>query len=293
MAKSHMDLHLHSSVSLDGEISPRGLAELCKQEGISLAALTDHNSISGVPEFSWRGAQLGVRVIPGIELDCLHDALNLHMLGYGIDISNEKLKQIEYSVFEMQRAACLQQMDAVEDLGILLNRDKLIAHAKNGIVSAEMVGAEALSFPNNQNHPLLQPFFSQPGKPLADFYWDICAPGKPAYVPIPYISAHEAIEVIHNAGGIAVLAHPGISLKNQQNIEQYFQHLPIDGIEVFSSYHGTIQTAFYLKLAQRYHLLITGGSDFHGENNPHAYLGQIDMLDMEDALRMDLFSALL
>lgn len=87
---AHIDLHLHSSVSLDGELSPRGLVELCSQEGITLAALTDHNAVSGVPEFSWRGAQLGIRVIPGVELDCTAEGLQLHILGYGIDITKHR-----------------------------------------------------------------------------------------------------------------------------------------------------------------------------------------------------------
>lgn len=68
------DLHLHSSVSIDGEISPRGLAERCRQQGVTLAALTDHNDVSGTVEFMWRSAQLGVRAISGVELDCIHGA---------------------------------------------------------------------------------------------------------------------------------------------------------------------------------------------------------------------------
>lgn len=292
---AHIDLHLHSSVSLDGELSPRGLVELCSQEGITLAALTDHNAVSGIPEFSWRGAQLGIRVIPGVELDCTVEGLQLHILGYGIDITNGKLMQIERSVLEMQRTLSLRQMDAVEELGILLNRDALMEQAQNGVVSAEMIAAGALAFSQNQNHPLLRPFL--PGgprsdQPLVNFYWDICSPGKPAYVPVSYISAAEAIQVIHDAGGLAVLAHPAINLQRREKLIEYFLNLPLDGIEVFSSYHNAIETAFYLDLAQKYHLLITGGSDFHGKIKPNIRMGDIDMLGMEDVLQSELLSAL-
>ena len=127
---SYMDLHLHSSVSLDGEISPRGLAELCRQEGVRFAALTDHNAVSGIQEFSWRGAQLGVRVIPGIEIDCMAEGLHLHMLGYGIDSANDELVKLEHTVKEMQRAASVEQMDALENLGIFLDRNALMKQAK-------------------------------------------------------------------------------------------------------------------------------------------------------------------
>ena len=93
---SWLDLHLHSSASLDGEVSPRGLAELCRQEKLTLAALTDHNTTSGVNEFMWRGAQLGLRTVPGIELDCmLNEGIHLHVLGYGIDITSAALCEIE------------------------------------------------------------------------------------------------------------------------------------------------------------------------------------------------------
>lgn len=292
---AHIDLHLHSSVSLDGDLSPRGLVELCSQEGITLAALTDHNAVSGVPEFSWRGAQLGIRVIPGVELDCTAEGLQLHILGYGIDITNGKLMQIERSVLEMQRTLSLRQMDAVEELGILLDRDALMEQTKNGVVSTEMIAAGALVFPQNQNHPLLRPFLpggSRSDQPLVDFYLDICSPGKPAYVPVSYISASEAIQVIHDAGGIAVLAHPAINLQGREKLIEYFLNLPLDGIEVFSSYHNAIETAFYLDLAQKYHLLITGGSDFHEKVKPNLRMGNIDMLGMEDVLQSELLSAL-
>lgn len=134
---SYMDLHLHSSVSLDGEISPRRLAELCRQEGVRFAALTDHNAVSGTQEFSWRGAQLGVRVIPGIEIDCMAEDLHLHMLGYGIDSANDELVKLEHTVKEMQRAASVEQMDALENLGIFLDRDALMEQAKDGVISGK------------------------------------------------------------------------------------------------------------------------------------------------------------
>lgn len=252
---SHMDLHLHSSVSLDGEISPRGLAELCRQEGVRFAALTDHNAVSGIQEFSWRGAQLGVRVIPGIEIDCMAEGLHLHMLGYGIDSANDELVKLEHTVKEMQRAASVEQMDALENLGIFLDRNALMEQAKDGVISAE-------------------------------------AMAKQAYVPISFISAKEAIQLIHNAGGLAVLAHPAMQLQTTENMIEYFLPLELDGLEVFSSYHNAIETAFYLEVAKKHHLLITGGSDFHGMIKPNIRIGGVDMLYMEDMLAAQLLDAL-
>ncbi len=208
---AHMDLHIHSSVSLDGDISPRGLAELCCQEGITLAALTDHNAVSGVPEFIWRGAQLGVRTIPAVELDCIASDVHLHILGYGIDISSAELVHIEYSVRQMEKEA--------------------------------------------------------------------------SHIPMRFITAEQAIEAIHASGGIAVLAHPGANAGMQDDLADKLLSLPVDGVEVFSSYHTDTTAKFYLKKAQEKKLLITGGSDFHGKNMPTVRLGQISFNGMEEILR--------
>ncbi len=279
---AHMDLHMHSSVSLDGDISPKGLAELCCQEGVTLAALTDHNAVSGVPEFIWRGAQLGVKAIPAVELDCMASDMHLHILGYGTDISSAELVHIEYSVRQMEKEASHIQMEAVEALGIVFDRNEVMGKSKDGAVSAEMIAEVALREPANRNHPLLAPLF---GQPLVNFYWDICAPGKPAFIPMRFITAEQAIESIHASGGIAVLAHPGADIGMQDELADKLLALPIDGVEVFSSYHTDMATKFYLEKAQEKKLLITGGSDFHGKNKPAVRLGQVSFNGMEEILR--------
>ncbi len=215
---AHMDLHMHSSVSLDGDISPRGLAELCCQEGITLAALTDHNAVSGVPEFIWRGAQLGVKAIPAVELDCMASDVHLHILGYGIDISSAELAHIEYSVRQMGEEASRE-----------LKR---------------------------------------------------------------FITAEQAIEAIHASGGIAVLAHLGADIGTQDDLVEKLLALPIDGVEVFSSYHDDTTAKFYLEKAREKKLLITGGSDFHGKNKPKVRLGQVNFNGMEEILRKAILAAL-
>lgn len=209
------DLHMHSAVSVDGEISPRGLAELCCQEGVTLAALTDHNDIAGVAEFIWRCAQLGVQAIPGVELDCMFEGNLLHMLGYGIDIANALLLHTVQTVRGLQIEAGLRLMDAVAALGIGFDREQVLEWAGDGAVCAESIAQSALQVPENRMHPLICPLL--PGgalsdRPLVNFYWSVCAPGKPAYVPVEFMAAGQAVDLMHAAGGIAVLAHPGISI---------------------------------------------------------------------------------
>lgn len=120
---SQTDLHLHSSVSPDGEISPRGLAELCCQRGVTLAALTDHNSIAGTEEFIWRSAQLGVRAISGIELDCTFGDRTLHVLGYGIHIADMTLlvRGVRMENYEIEDSMLFNRETHFGSLGELID----------------------------------------------------------------------------------------------------------------------------------------------------------------------------
>ena len=288
------DLHMHSSVSIDGDISPRGLAELCCQEGVTLAALTDHNDIAGVAEFIWRSAQLGVRAIPGIELDCMYETYNLHILGYGIDIADPLLLRAIREARGLLAEAGLRLMGAVEALGIRFDREHVLAQAKHGVICAEMIAEAALKLPENHMHPLIRPLL--PGgtladQPLVNFYWSVCAPGKPAYVPVEYMTAGQAIDLIHIAGGIAVLAHPGVSIKEHEVLDRVLC-LPLDGIEVFSSYHTPVQAVSYWETAKVYHLLATGGSDFHGKTKPDIRLGGVDWQNKEHEITTVLLAEL-
>ena len=274
---SWLDLHLHSAVSSDGEISPRGLAELCRQERIELAALTDHNSVAGVNEFMWRCAQLGVRAIAGVELDCMLDGLHLHILGYGIDIASPAFAEIEASVLQMMQQVSQRQMDAVARLGICFDRDAVTAKAHNGVVTPESIAESVFANQENQAHPLVRPLLDGElsKRPLVNFYWALCAPGKPAHVPVEYIPAAQAVMTIHAANGLAVLAHPGANIGMDENLAEKVLSLPLDGIEAFSSYHDKKTTAFYKALAEKHGLLLTGGSDFHGKTKPDIRLGSV------------------
>lgn len=287
------DLHMHSSVSMDGEISPRGLAELCCQEGVTLAALTDHNDIAGSAEFIWRSAQLGVQAIPGVELDCVHEGNLLHMLGYGIDIANEALLHAVQAVRGLQAEAGMRLMDAVAAQGIVFDREQVLELAGDGVVCAETIAQSAFQVPENRTHPLIRPLL--PGgaladRPLVNFYWSVCAPGKPAYVPVDFMTAGQAVDLIHEAGGIAVLAHPGASISDAVVLDSVLG-LPLDGVEAFSSYHTTQQAGEYAAKAAVRHLLVSGGSDFHGKIKPDIRIGAVDWQEYENEAKAALLDA--
>lgn len=291
---SQTDLHLHSSVSGDGEVSPRGVAELCCQYDVTLAALTDHNDITGVAEFIWRCAQLGIQAISGVELDCMYESTLLHILGYGIDISHPTLLRALRETQERQKQTGLRMMDAVASLGIRFDQSQVLETAGDGAVCAEMIAQSALRTPENHTHPLIRPLL--PGgalssRPLIGFYWSVCAPGKPAYVPVQYMAAKQAISLLHEAGGRAILAHPGASITEPTILDEVLQ-LPFDGIEAFSSYHSAEQAALYTEKAKEQCLLVTGGSDFHGNTKPDIQIGAVDWQGHEQEAWSALLNAL-
>lgn len=288
------DLHMHSSVSADGEISPRGLAELCCQEGVTLASLTDHNDIAGAAEFIWRCAQLGVQAIPGVELDCMQEGNPLHMLGYGIDIANASLLHAVQTVRGLLTENGLRLMETVAALGIVFDREQVLEMAGEGVVCAETIAQSALQQPENRTHPLMRPLF--PGgtlaeRPLAGFYWSVCAPRKPAYVPVDFMTAGQAVDLIHEAGGIAVLAHPGVSVSDAAALESVLR-LPLDGVEVFSSYHTAQQASCYAEKARERNLLLSGGSDFHGRSKPDIRIGAVNWQGCESEAKTALLDAI-
>ena len=115
-----------------------------------------------------------------------------------------------------------------------------------------------------------------------NFYWDICAPGKPAYVEIFYPSVSAIVELLHQQNALAIVAHPGMNAKEQMDRIHDLLQLGVDGFEVFSSYHSEQQTQFYYDLAKSHGLYMTYGSDFHGKTKPAVHIGMCSMEEDEN-----------
>jgi predicted metal-dependent phosphoesterase TrpH len=273
-----LDLHMHSNKSNDGEFSPSKLMLLCKQNGLKTVALTDHNSVKGVAAAKESAKELGLEFISGIELDCQYEGCNLHLLGYGIDPTLEEIENNEQDVLKKEQEASVNLVKLVGDLGIHFEIEKVLELSVEGVVTGEMIAEVALEDERNQNNKLLECYRKggmRSDNPYVNFYWDFCSQGKAAYVPVQFISLYEAVKLIKKAGGIAVLAHPGINIDKDQKKLDGIVACGIDGIEVYCSYHNDKLVAFYNDQAERYHLLKTMGSDFHGRTKPAIKLGNM------------------
>lgn len=284
---SWLDLHIHSHYSDDGEFSPRQLMERCQKEGVQVAALSDHNATGGVKEAMAAAKEAGVTLVPATELDCTFGRVNLHLLGYWIDPAFAPLLENEAKVLGDNQRVSRQRVRLAQQLGLKLDEDRMIEEGWNGVVSGEHIIEAALANAANDGHPLLQPY--RPGgaradNPLVNFYWDYCAQGKPIHVPIQFISLKEALRLVHGAGGIGVLAHPGNNLAEDEALLRAIAAEGISGMEVYSSYHTAAQTAFYEQKALELSLAPTCGSDYHGKIKPTIEVGSVECHGQEAAL---------
>lgn len=283
---SWLDLHLHSAYSEDGEIPPGELVSICRARGVTTAAVADHNTTRGVEE-ARQAASAGMTLIPGIELDCLYEGTELHVLGYWIDPSHPGYEEVEDDILDQNRAATGQRIRMVRDLGIHVDRSRVMALSREGFATGETIVEAALGQPENDGNPLLLPY--RPGgaradNPLVNFYWDYCSQGKPAFVPVEYMSLDRAVALIQESGGIAVLAHPGVNVKESIPLLDGIFSRGVVGMEVYSSYHTAAQTAFYREQALARGLAMSCGSDFHGKIKPAISCGGVDCGGMEREL---------
>lgn len=274
---STIDLHMHSLFSDDGDFSPLEIVTKCIACGLTLAAITDHNSARAVPKALAAAEGTGLTVLPGIELDCTHEGRNYHLLGYGFDYTCPEYESIEQDILHQEQLAGEEKIRLFcKATSIPLSVTQVMASTENGVVTGELIAEILLAQKQASQYEILRPYLPGGAKsdmPYVRFYWDFFSEGKPAYVPIHYITLNDAVNLIHSTGGIAVLAHPGQNLVDDTDLLPDIIAQGIDGLEVFSSYHDKETAAFYLEAARQNRLLVTCGSDFHGKTKPQIALG--------------------
>lgn len=273
----NIDLHIHSEYSDDGEFSIESLMRQAQDAMLNVAAIADHDSVKGCRERHRLAFQTDVHWIDAIEISCMHDDRQYHLLGYYIDPFDLRFDQLEETMRHNEIVATEERLYKLSAyLDVVLPLEPLTAFAKGKLVTGEVICEWLLSDENNRNHPLLRPYFpggKRDDNPLVNFYWDFLSKDKVAYVPVPQPSFAECIRLIHDVGGIAVLAHPGNNLHEDLSILDVLVKLGLNGIEAYSSYHSEIQNVFYATYAHNHDLAITCGSDYHGKTKPKIKLG--------------------
>lgn len=290
MTKSYIDLHMHSMYSDDGEYTPTQLVDMCHEAGVKIMAIADHNWVKANEEAKKHADELGMTYIPAIEIDCTYKGVNLHVLGYGID-NQEVFNQLGEDIEKQELACSMKKLELTNALGFDLKKEQLDALSTNGVYTGEMFGEALLNDSRYEDHELLKPY-RQGGErsdnPYVNFYWDYYAQGKPCYTEIHFPTLEETIQLIHQHGGVALLAHPGNNLKGQFELFDEMVALGLDGVECFSSYHTTETNEYFYNKAKELNVLYTCGSDFHGKTKPSIHLGENGCLnpqEIEDCLK--------
>jgi len=288
---STIDLHIHSNISTDGDLAPAAIVHMAKSSGLQVIAITDHNSVRGVRPGMEAAESDGIILIPGIEIDSLFGDLNLHILGYNIDIEDPAFEEIEKEAFRQEEEYFPRLVRRLQELGYHVREEDVIEYVSTPVPCEEDVGAYLIHSMENQDDMRLQAYReggAQSDNPYFNFYLDFCTYGKPAYIERQYPNLGSVIQIIKDSGGIPVLAHPGESLPGPDKQLPLIINDGILGIEVYSSYHSPQMTQYFQQKAVENDLIVTCGSDFHGKNKPAIALGSVDCEGLETQILQSL-----
>ncbi len=253
------DLQIQTTAS-DGKHTPRACVAMAKQNGVHTIAITDHDTVAGVPEALAAGRELGVRVIPGVEIS-LHEH-GTHLLGLGIDIQDR-------SLLDVLRQAAANRLDAAKQMVENFQRDGFAVDWED--VLDEAGGSSVITRPHIVSAIMKRPENSSKLEGIStkhDFFQKYFTDTGPYYVRASQINPREAIGLVHQAGGVAVWSHPPVPdfVGKCGELGAFLKELiacGLDGLELFGPSLSDADAACLAALAGRYQLLVTAGSDFH------------------------------
>ena len=260
---SKVDLHLHSCVS-DGKYTPAEVVAKAAGLGLAVIALTDHDNIDGIAAALEAARNFpGLKVIPGVEISTDEAEGEVHMLGYFIDYTHPELLATLVKSRETRVGRAQDMVYKLAGLGLPLEWKRVLEIAGDGTIGRPHI-ARAL---------LEKGYISTFNEAFDKYIGD----GGPAYVDRTKITPTEAVEIILRAGGLPVLAHP-FTTKNTEALVTRLAQNGLAGIEAYSGKHTPEQVQRYHKLAEKHHLIVTGGSDYHGiHEDTETMMGSLDI----------------
>lgn len=254
------DLHLHTNFS-DGTYTPEELVAQAARNNLAAIALTDHDTVEGCERAAIACKAAEIEFIPGAELTAEQNENEIHILGYFLDTQNEKLLA-EIAKFQAVRQQRIHEMVArLNALKVALRVEDVIA----------LANCRSPGRPHVARALVKAGFCSS----LDEAFERFLKKHRPAFVPKAKISSQVAIELIHQANGLAVMAHPGLNRTDE--VIPDLVDAGLDGIECFHTKHSTAVSEHYLEIADRFNLLVTGGSDCHGMSKGKPLIGTIKL----------------
>ncbi|EFM12938.1 PHP domain protein [Paenibacillus curdlanolyticus YK9] len=260
------DMHTHTLAS-DGTNAPAVVVRLAKEAGLAAVAITDHDTISGWAEAMAEGERIGIEVIPGVELSTVMNGRDIHILGYWCNSDDEQWQERLRSQQGFRGKRNLMMIERLQALGIDVTIDEIIALARKH--GKQVEGAEQIGRPHLAEVLIARGVVTD----IREAFDRYLGESGLAYCNPPRLQPFEAIDWIREAGGVSVIAHPGL-YGDDELVEAIVRH-GAQGIEAYHSDHDADQELRYEAMAQRYGLLVTGGSDFHGEKQGVVFHGPI------------------
>lgn len=262
----YIDLHVHSNAS-DGTFSPGEVVHLAIENGLSAIALTDHDTLSGLKEavsaaLLFSDSNNPLRIIPGTEISVSYKNRDIHLLGLFVDPNNKVLEKALKDAIKNRDARNEKMAENLRKAGIDITLEKLRQAEGEAVLTrahfAKYMTAHGYTKSND------------------DAFRRYLHDKSPYYVPREYLNPKEAIDLIHQANGLAILAHPLLYRYNLKEVEELVALLcsyGLDGIEAIYSANMGFDEGHMRRIANKYGLAISGGSDFHGANKPHLNIG--------------------
>jgi predicted metal-dependent phosphoesterase TrpH len=257
-----IDLHTHTVYS-DGSQTPDELVQEAAAKGLTAIAVTDHDTVDGLPEALAAGERLGIEVVPGVEINLEHDRVTMDVLGYflaGAPTSELQQELAELRIYRVERND--RMLERLAELGLPLRAEDLAAAGENGAVGRPHIG-EAM---------VRRGYVSS----ISEAFELYLRRGAPAWVDRRRLGLGRALKLLRASGALPVLAHPGIIRTDAAGLDHIVRDAAragLAGIECYYPLHDEETVVRCLDLAEKYALVPTGGSDYHGSVKPKARLG--------------------
>lgn len=249
-----IDLHVHTKAS-DGLYSPSEIIDYALSQNISVLGICDHDTVAGIPEAIKYANKKDMELIPGVEFSLNCQGGSFHLVGLFIDHLNKKLLEKTERLKDSRMERVIKMIELLSKEGYDVSLKEVQEAAKGA----------ALGKPHIARILVKKGY----AKDMTIVFKTFMCYGKPGYVKRERISFDEAISVIKESGGISILAHPiSLNLKSFEKYESFIKDLKnkgLDGIEVYSSMHSMDEVNEFNKIAEKYNMIVSGGSDYHGD----------------------------
>lgn len=256
-----IDLHLHSTAS-DGSYRPSELVDRAEELSLYAISITDHDTITGIKEFKERIDKTNIKGIPGVEIAGDWNGKEIHILGYWIDDEDEELLNLLQEIRDNRNKRNNKIVEKLNENGYEVVLEEILEEAQG----------ESIGRPHIASLLMKKKYFSS----VSEVFSNCLARGGSCYVPRVLPTPKRVIETIHEAGGIAIWAHPLHRAHSNNKVISaidYFKRLGLDGIESYYTEFSKNQHKLLLEKAEENQLAISGGSDFHGANQPEIFMG--------------------